>query len=525
MPDDGHADGGRAGAPATPDARVSAWSAEERARLILESIRDYAIFLLDRDGVVTTWNSGAEHIYGYAADEIRGKHCSILYPVDDRDDGRCERALAVAAQGRFEEEGWRVRKDGHRIWANVILSTVHDAGGRPVGFAHVTRDLSERKLAEETARQHAERFKLMVEGVKDYAIFMLDPMGRVVTWNEGAQRIKQYRAEEIIGQHFSRFYSEEDVRGGKCERELAAAERDGRFEDEAWRVRKDGSLFWANVVITALRDPKGELVGFAKVTRDLTERRKLEEERVQLAKAQEAIRLRDEFLSIASHELKTPLTALQLQLESVRERVELDHGAACRIDRAARSGERLGDLIEALLDVSRIATGRFELSPQRFDLADAAREAIESLRASAAKAHCELVLEIETSLVGTWDRVRIEQVLTNLVSNAIKYAAGAPIEVSLTADGDTAVIEVRDHGPGIPEHDLQRIFGRFERAASMRHYGGLGLGLYVSREIVAAHGGDVTARNDPGGGAEFTVRLPSAPRSLLRHDPPVAEGP
>ena len=522
MRDDG--DGG-AGRGAAPDARVSACSPEERARLLLESIRDYAIFLLDRDGVVTTWNSGAEHIFGYTADEIRGKHYSILYPVDDRDDGKCDRALAAAAQGRFEEEGWRVRKDGHRIWADVILSTVQDAGGRPVGFAHVTRDLSERKLAEETARQHAERFRLIVEGVKDYAIFMLDAAGRVVTWNQGAQRIKQYRAEEIIGQHFSRFYSEEDVRGGKCERELAAAERDGRFEDEAWRVRKDGSSFWANVVITALRDPKGELVGFAKVTRDLTERRKLEEERVQLAKAQEAIRLRDEFLSIASHELKTPLTALQLQLESVRERVDaLDHGAACRIDRAARSGERLGDLIEALLDVSRIATGRFELSPQRFDLADAAREAVEGLRASAAKAHCELVLEIETSLVGTWDRVRIEQVLTNLVSNAIKYAAGAPIEVSLTADGDIAVIEVRDHGPGIPEPHLHRIFGRFERAASMRHYGGLGLGLYVSREIVAAHGGDVTARNDPGGGARFTVRLPSTPRSPLRHDPPVEEG-
>jgi signal transduction histidine kinase len=295
---------------------------------------------------------------------------------------------------------------------------------------------------------------------------------------------------------------------------------DGRFEDEGWRLRKDGTRFWANVVITAIHDSAGRHLGYAKVTRDLTQRRMLEEERVQLAHMQEALRLRDEFLSIASHELKTPLTALQLQLHSLRERVEqLDARLAVKVDRAGRSSERLIELVEALLDVSRITTGRFELNPQSFDLAEAVQEAVERLREAATKAGCELSLRIEGTLSGTWDRLRLEQVLTNLVSNAIKYAAKSPIEVSLVQEGDTAVLEVSDRGPGIPEEAHPRIFERFERAAAMRHYGGLGLGLYVVREIVKAHDGMVTVHNRPGGGACFTVRLPLVPGAALQQEP------
>jgi len=338
---------------------------------------------------------------------------------------------------------------------------------------------------------------------------MLDTRGYVMTWNPGAERIKGYRPEEIIGQRFTRFYPEEEVLAGKCERELVEAVRDGRFEEEGWRIRKDGSRFWANVVITAVHDSAGRHVGFAKVTRDLTERRKLEEERVRVVQAQEALRLRDEFLSIASHELKTPLTALQLQLQSLRERVEsMDGRMVTKLDRAARSSERLADLVETLLDVSRLATGRFELHPQGFDLAEAVGDVMERLREAATHARCELILKHDGALRGTWDRLRIEQVLTNLLSNAIKYAAGTPIEVSLSGEGDTAVLEVSDQGPGIPEEALPRIFDRFERASEVRHYGGLGLGLYVVREIVKAHHGMVTVHNRPGGGACFIVRLP-----------------
>ncbi|HET7505064.1 MAG TPA: PAS domain S-box protein [Kofleriaceae bacterium] len=365
---------------------------------------------------------------------------------------------------------------------------------------------------------HSEaRFRLLVEAVEDYAIFMLDPDGRVATWNAGARRIKGYEAREIIGRHFSVFYPEDDLRAGKTEYELEVASREGRFEDEGWRLRKDGSRFWANVVITALRAPDGHLVGFAKVTRDLTERRKLETERVQLAHAQEAIRLRDEFLSLASHELKTPLAVLQLQLEVLHDRIGTgDPAVLAKIERGSRACLRLAELIEALLDVSRIATGRFELQLQRSDLSEIVAGAVDRMHEIAEAAGCALSITTEPA-PGVWDRSRIDQVITNLVSNAIRYAAGAPIEIAVSATADTVTIEVRDHGPGLPDGQLARIFERFERAASMRHYGGLGLGLYVVRQIIEAHGGSVSAKNATGGGACFTVRLPlgSSPSDLV----------
>jgi signal transduction histidine kinase len=261
-------------------------------------------------------------------------------------------------------------------------------------------------------------------------------------------------------------------------------------------------------VVTPVRAPSNGLVGFVKITRDMTEHRKAEEERIKSAQAAEAIRLRDEFLSIASHELKTPLTALQLQLLNIQEAMPGQGGPGRNMDRARRLAGRLGQLVEMLLDVSRIATGRLSLNLEEFDLADAARDITERLGESAEAASCELSLQADGPLLGRWDRLRVEQVLMNLLSNAIKYAAGRPIEVSLSRPADSAVIEVRDRGPGIPEGELSRIFERFERAASARHYGGLGLGLYVARQIAEAHGGTITAANRPGGGTRFVVRLP-----------------
>jgi PAS domain S-box-containing protein len=351
-----------------------------------------------------------------------------------------------------------------------------------------------------------------VDGVQDYAIFMLDPTGHVATWNAGAARIKGYRADEIIGEHFSRFYPEEE-RAEKAERELEIATREGRFEEEGWRVRKDGSRFWANVILTALRSPSGVLLGYAKVTRDLSDRRRLEEERLGRGKAEEALRLRDEFLSIASHELRTPLTALQLQLEAMRERAgTIDSQLTTKMERATRSADRLASLITTLLDVSRIATGRFELHLEPFDLQDAAREVIDGLQDAARSVGCEMTVRMDQPLIGTWDRLRVEQIFTNLLSNALKYAPGEPISISASPAGDFAVVEIRDGGPGIPEGDLTRIFGRFERAGAPDTYGGMGLGLYVTRQIAEAHGGSVDASNAPGGGACFTVRLPFVPK-------------
>jgi PAS domain S-box-containing protein len=353
-----------------------------------------------------------------------------------------------------------------------------------------------------------ERMRLLVDSIRDYAVFLLDPDGTVRSWNNGAKLIKGYTGDEIIGRHISAFYTPEERDAGKPQRLLGLAERNGRVEDEGWRVRKDGSRFWADVVITALRED-GELVGFVKVTRDLTDRLRAQEERLQLAHAEEAIRLRDEFLSIASHELRTPLTALQLQLESLEEQTAAGPPKlAAKLAGAVRSSQRLGVLIDSMLDVSRIATGQLSLHADEMDLRHSLDLLIEGMRDSAERAGSQLALEGESSLSGEWDQIRLEQLLTNLVANAIKYGAGKPILVTLARDGDAAVITVRDHGPGVQPEDMDRIFHRFERATSMRHHGGFGLGLYVARQIALAHGGSIAVENAEGGGARFTVRLP-----------------
>ncbi|HEX2060057.1 MAG TPA: PAS domain S-box protein, partial [Thermoanaerobaculia bacterium] len=251
----------------------------EEMAVLIESIEDYAIFLLSPEGEIRSWNTGAERIMGYTADEAVGEHFSLFYGPEDLDSRKPQRELEVAGrEGRVEDEGWRVRKNGTRFWANTTITALRDAAGHLTGFAKVTRDLTRRHEAEEQVRRSEELFRLLVSSVRDYAIFMLDPTGRVVTWNAGAERIKGYKPAEIIGRHFSQFYPEEDLRGGKPERVLRMARETGSVEDEGWRVRKDGTRFWANVVITPLRDQNGVHRGFVKVTRDLTTRKRAEED-------------------------------------------------------------------------------------------------------------------------------------------------------------------------------------------------------------------------------------------------------
>ncbi|WP_211257588.1 PAS domain-containing protein [Muricoccus aerilatus] len=257
-----------------------------RFELLVQSVTDYAIYMLDRQGVVTSWNPGAERFKGYSPAEIIGQHFSRFYTEEDRAAGIPEIAIRKAREeGRFEAEGWWLRKDGSRFWASVIIDPIRNPSGELIGYAKVTRDLTERKLADKELRRSEERFRLLVQSVTDYAIYMLSPEGHVSSWNAGAERFKGYSADEIMGEHFSRFYREEDRSAGVPQTALETALREGRFEAEGWRVRKDGTHFWANVVIDPIWGPDGELVGFAKITRDLTERRKSQ---IALEQAQQA---------------------------------------------------------------------------------------------------------------------------------------------------------------------------------------------------------------------------------------------
>lgn len=366
------------------------------------------------------------------------------------------------------------------------------------------------------ALAHSETsFKLLVDSVRDYAIYMLDPAGVVVSWNIGAMRIKGYQPTEVLGESLSRFYTPEDQAGGRPRRLLRQAKESGVAHDIGWRVRKDGSRFWADVTLTALHTPAGELYGFAKVVRDLSERVEAEAQRKAYEAAKDAIQLRDDFLSIAAHELRTPLTAAQLQLQGVRRLTRGDPARwkhdriASSIESAIATTERLSDLVETLLDVSRIAADRIHLNLSEFNLTEACNDAIDHLGEMIKGSGCELRLSAPpTTVEGCWDRLRLEQALMNLISNACKYAPRSFIEVGVEVLGEQVRLWVSDAGPGIAEEHIERILNRFERAVSSSHYGGMGLGLYVTRQIAEAHGGTIEVDSTPGADTTFSLLLP-----------------
>ncbi len=348
-----------------PERFESSASIEGRYRLLVDAVKDYAIYMLDPTGIVTSWNSGARRFKGYEESEILGEHFSRFYTKEDREAGLPRRALEISErEGKFENEGWRVRKDGARFWAHVIIDPIHDRSGKLIGFAKVTRDLTERKIAEETLRRSEQQFRLLVQGVTDYAIFMLDPDGMVSSWNPGAQRIKGYLPEEIIGQHFSRFYTQEDVARGEPSRTIETATRESRFEKEGWRIRKDGSRFWANVVVDAIRDSNGALLGFAKLTRDITERREAQRA---LDQAREALFQSQKMDAIGqltggvAHDFNNLLTVVLGSLELVRKRLPDDPKIASLIDNAIQGAERGAALTQRMLAFAR--RQKLELEP------------------------------------------------------------------------------------------------------------------------------------------------------------------
>ena len=328
-----------------------------RYRLLIDSITDYAIYMLDIDGRVSSWNPGAERCKGYKAHEIIGEHLSIFYTLEDRAAGLPAESLRIASEdGAFDREGWRVRKDGTRFWAHVVIDPIRSPQGELIGFATVTRDLTERRSAESALRTSEEQFRLLVQGVIDYAIYMLDPRGNLTNWNPGAQRIKGYSASEVIGRNFSMFYTAEDQAAGVPARGLEIAGREGRWEQEGWRVRKDGSRFWAHVVLDAIRDEMGHLIGFAKVTRDVTERRRSQEA---LEQAREALYQSQKMEAIGqltggiAHDFNNLLMAILGSLELVAKRVAPDPKVAMLLDNAIQGAERGARLTQRMLAFAR----------------------------------------------------------------------------------------------------------------------------------------------------------------------------
>jgi PAS domain S-box-containing protein len=511
---------------------------EERFRLLVEGVKDYAIFMLDPQGYIQSWNEGAQRIKGYRADEIIGQHFSKFYPQEAIDRNFPQYELEVAsAQGRFEDEGFRLRKNGEPFWANVVITALYNQRKEVIGFAKVTRDLTERKRildqlqrAKEEAEAVKENYRLLIEGVRDYAIIMLDPQGIVRSWNKGAERIKGYRPDEIIGSHFSKFYPQEDVESGKCDFELQYAELEGVFEDEGLRVRKDGSLFWASVLITVLRNEQGDLIGFSKITRDITDRKNAEQalresekryrmmadkviqrsrEFQALNKQLEAINRELETFSYSvSHDLRAPLRNIngftRLIMEDKAE--QLDDETKDYMEKVCQNTNHMGQLIDDLLKLSRLSRKELRLEP--VNLSQMAKDILHDLQAQEPQRQVEIHIQEGMCIQADIGLIRVA--LYNLLTNAWKFTGKkekSVIEFGVTQMNDARTFYIRDNGVGFDMKYADMMFGAFQRLHDAREFSGIGVGLATVQRIVHRHGGKIWAEATVNQGATFYFSL------------------
>jgi PAS domain S-box-containing protein len=496
-------------------------SDEQRFQYLVAGINDYAIYMIDPNGMVSSWNAGAQRFKGYTAPEILGQHFSSFYTPEDRETGLPARALATAlAEGKYESEGWRVRKDGARFWAHVVIDPIYDEHGTLLGYAKITRDITKRKQAEEALRESEQRFRLLVQGVSDYAIYMLSPEGEVVNWNVGAQRIKGYTQDEIVGSHFSRFYTEEDRAAGKPLRALRTAAAVGRYESEGWRVRKDGSRFWAHAVVDAIRGEDGALVGFAKITRDLTEKKAAEEA---LAKANEALFQSQKMESIGqltggiAHDFNNLLSVLASGLEvlSLNRNNNVD---AKTFDSMRRAIDRGAKLTQQLLAFAR-------QQPLQVETRNVNRliSGFESVLRRAGTEGIEFDFSLDPHLRSTvLDSARFESALLNLVVNARDAMplggrlSIATANVSLREHeagslpgGEYVKVTVSDTGTGMSPETQVRAFEPFYTTKEVGK--GTGLGLSQVYGFIKQSGGDIVIDSEPGEGTTIAIYLPAAP--------------
>ena len=494
---------------------------DSRFRLLIDAVTDYAIYMLDSSGRVISWNPGAQKFKGYTEDEILGEHFSRFYTEEDLATDLPTRALRAAAEeGRFEAEGWRVRKDGRRFWAHVVIDPIRTASGELIGYAKITRDLTERRAAERALRESEERFRLLVESVADYAIYMLDPNGIVSSWNLGAQRFKGYSQDEILGQHFSRFYTPEDMATELPNRALATAEREGKFEAEGWRVRKDGTRFWAHVVIDSIRDDQGRLLGFAKITRDLTERREaqraLEQAREAFFQAQK-IEAVGQLTGGVAHDFNNLLMAILGSLELVRKRVPEEPRVTRLIDNAYQAAQRGASLTQRMLAFAR----RQELKLAPVDVPNLVRGMADLLDRSLGPTvviDTRFPLAINPVMA---DENQLELAILNLSMNARDAMTdGGHILISAQeatiGDDDPAglppgayvVVSVKDDGQGMDDATKSRATEPFFTTKGVGK--GTGLGLSMVEGLTAQSGGKLTIESEAGEGTTIRLWFPAA---------------
>jgi PAS domain S-box-containing protein len=501
--------------------RLSASLSDDgRYRLLVEAITDYAVYMLDRDGTVTSWNPGAQRFKGYEASEIIGQHFSRFYTEEDRNTGLPARALEIARRtGKFENEGWRVRKDGSRFWAYVVIDPIRLPSGEVIGFAKITRDLTERKESEEALKKSEEQFRLLVQGVSDYALYMLDPEGRVSSWNSGAQRIKGYAPDEIIGQHFSQFYTEEDRTAGEPQRALGTAAREGRFEKEARRVRKDGSRFWAHVIIDAIRADDGSIIGYAKITRDITERKEAAQK---LEKAREALLQSQKMEAIGhltggiAHDFNNLLMAVLGSLELARKRMPDDKKLVSLVDNAILGAQRGAILTKRMLAFAR----RQELKSETVHIPGLVLGMTELLQRSLGQS-----VSIETRFPLALKPVRadanqMEMALLNLAVNA-RDAMPEGGQIIVTARdaivrddepeglkaGRYVCLSVTDTGEGMDQQTLDHAMEPFFTTKEVGK--GTGLGLPMVHGLAEQSGGCFILKSRKGEGTTAELWLPA----------------
>ena len=495
--------------------RLDSQVAEQRFQLLVNAVTDYAIYMLEPTGHIATWNAGARRFKGYEAEEIIGSHFSAFFTPEDKAADLPGHILRTAAEeGRFESEGWRVRKDGSRFWAQVVVDPIRGEDGTLLGFAKITRDITQRREAQRALHDSEQRFSILVQGVRDYAIYMLNPDGIISNWNAGAEAIKGYRADEIVGQHFSRFYTEEDRIAGEPQRALATALREGKYEKEACRVRKDGSHFWAHVVIDPIFDESGALTGFAKITRDITEKKRAAEEleaaRNALFQSQKLQAL-GELTGGIAHDFNNLITVVRGSAEMLK-RADLSDAKRDRyLDAIIETAERATSLTSHLLAFGR----RQALKPEVTDLnvrLDALADVLERMLGS----HIVVTLDLSPDL---WrvevDPAQLESALLNAAINArdaMPEGGRLTLSTANVEGEDEVCIGIADTGEGMAPDVLNRAFEPFFTTKSVGK--GTGLGLSQIHGFAAQTGGRAEIESRTGEGTIVRLFLPRSDKLL-----------